>query len=264
VIEVTRLGKRFSLPSRRNHRATERDPREEDGWFNAVREVSFNCEGGSVMGLLGPNGAGKTTTLRMLSTAIAPTAGSVLIDGIDLIADPLAARRRIGFLSGATGLYGRLTVRENIRYFGDAHGVARTLLNSRTAELLSRLGMQNYADRRVDTLSTGMKQRAVIARTLIHAPRVIILDEPTTGLDILGAQVVLDFMREQSEGGATVVFSTHHLHEIEALCQEVCVIDRGRSVFEGRVESLREAGADAGAAPASSLSVGYLAQLQRN
>jgi len=253
VIEVAGLAKRFAAASRKGE--ADPDPRAEPGWFNAVRSASFTCDAGEVFGLLGPNGAGKTTILRMLSTAIAPTAGTVRVDGVDLVADPLAARRRIGFLSGGTGLYGRLTVRENIRYFGQAHGLAPALLQARTQQLLERLDMLKYANRRVDALSAGMKQRAAIARAVIHAPRVLIFDEPTTGLDILGAQVVLEFMQERSLDGTSVVFSTHHLHEIEALCRRVCIVDQGHSVFEGGVEQLRDAGAGV-------LSAGYLAQLR--
>jgi sodium transport system ATP-binding protein len=252
VITVSGLGKRFAVASRKAD--ADPDPRAEKGWFNAVRAVSFSCGAGEVLGLLGPNGAGKTTTLRMLSTAIAPTAGTVRVDGVDLVADPLTARRRIGFLSGATALYGRLTVRENIRYFGAAHSVDSRLLDARVQHLLTTLDMLKYADRRVDALSAGMKQRAAIARTVIHSPMVLIFDEPTTGLDILGAQVVLDFMRERSLEGNTIVFSTHHLHEIEALCSRVCIVDQGNSVYEGSVDNLRRGG---------SLAAGYLAQLQR-
>jgi sodium transport system ATP-binding protein len=253
VITVSGLAKRFPAVSRKS--TADPDPRAEAGWFNAVRDVSFACDVGEVLGLLGPNGAGKTTTLRMLSTAIAPSAGTVRVDGVDLIADPLAARRRIGFLSGTTGLYARLTVRENIRYFGAAHGVDSRLLDARLQRLLSTLDMQRYADRRVDALSAGMKQRAAIARAMIHAPTVLIFDEPTTGLDILGAEVVLDFLRERANDGCTVIFSTHHLHEVEALCRRVCIVDQGTSVFEGEVAELRRGGG---------LAAGYLAQLKRN
>jgi sodium transport system ATP-binding protein len=256
VIEVSGLGKRFRLTARKA--AVDPDPRAENGWFNAVRAVSFTCTAGEVLGLLGPNGAGKTTILRMLSTALAPSAGSIRVDGVDLIADPLAARRRIGFLSGTTGLYGRLTVRENVRYFGAAHGIDPALLDTRLEQLLTALDMHNYADRRVDALSSGMKQRAAIARTVIHAPSVLIFDEPTTGLDILGAQVVLDFMRERSLDRNTVVFSTHHLHEVDALCSRVCIVDQGNSVFEGSLDALRIAGTNG----TGSLAAGYLAQLR--
>ncbi|GAB3250999.1 ABC transporter ATP-binding protein [Chitinimonas naiadis] len=252
MIEVSQLQKRFSLPKRK-HKPTG-DTREHDGYFHAVRDVSFRVEPGEVLGLLGPNGAGKTTTLRMLSTAIAPTAGGVRVDGVDLVADPLAARGRIGFLSGSTGLYGRLTVRENIRYFGQAYGLPGDALERRIDGLLQRLDMESYADRRVDALSAGMKQRAAIARTVVHEPRVLILDEPTTGLDILGAQVVLDFMRECREEGVALVFSTHHLHEVQALCQRICIINQGVSCHQGSVDALRSTGN-------GDLAAGYLSQL---
>ncbi|HEY9101170.1 ABC transporter ATP-binding protein [Chitinimonas sp.] len=253
MIEVSQLQKRFRLP-RRKHKPSD-DPREFDGYFHAVRDVSFQVAAGEVLGLLGPNGAGKTTTLRMLSTAIAPSQGRIQVDGVDLVADPLAARGRIGFLSGATGLYGRLTVAENIRYFGQAYGVPEAELAPRIAGLLERLDMLSYADRRVDALSAGMKQRAAIARTVIHAPRVLVLDEPTTGLDILGAEVVLDFMRDCLQQGVALVFSTHQLHEVEALCQRVCIINQGISRYQGSVAALREAGQ-------GDLARGYLQQLE--
>ena len=253
MIEVSALSKRFRTGKRAHSAAG--DPREEGKWFHAVRNVSFHCAPGEALGLLGPNGAGKTTTLRMLSTAIAPSAGTVRVGGVDMVADPIAARRNIGFLSGQTGLYGRLTARENIRYFGEAHGLSGARLNARVEELLSKIGMLDYADRLANTLSAGMKQRVAIARTVVHSPNVLILDEPTTGLDILGAKIVMDFMRERSENGDAVVFSTHHLHEVDALCRHVCIIDQGTTVYEGEVEALRSAGGSGG------LAAGYMAQL---
>jgi sodium transport system ATP-binding protein len=254
MIEVIGLNKLFPLA--RHKPAAGADAREGKRGFEAVRDVSFHCARGEVLGLLGPNGAGKTTTLRMLSTAIAPTRGRIKIDAIDLVAQPMLARRSFGFLSGATGLYGRLTVRENLQYFGRAHGLQRLLIEQRIAELLKRFDIESYADRRADSLSAGMKQRAAIARTVMHAPDILILDEPTTGLDILGAQIVADFINDCRARNVAVVFSTHHLHEIEALCDRVCVIDRGRSVFEDSVARLREAGGGA------DLAAGYLAQLK--
>lgn len=255
MIDVKDLAKTFALPKRK-HKPTD-DPREQSGQFHAVRNVSFSAVAGEVLGLLGPNGAGKTTTLRMLSTAIAPSAGSILVDGVNLVTEPLQARRRIGFLSGATGLYCRLTVRENIAYFGRAHGIDDVTVNARATALLQRLDMESYAERRVDALSAGMKQRAAIARTVIHEPQVLILDEPTTGLDILGSRVVLDFIRDYQSRGVTIVFSTHHLHEVEALCQRVCIINQGISVYQGDVATLREAGQ-------GDLATGYLQHLYGN
>jgi len=251
MVEVKSLSKRFKLP-KRSEAPRGTDVREDGGWFHAVRNVSFQCGAGEILGLLGPNGAGKTTSLRMLSTALAPSSGQVLVDGIDLVADPETARRRFGFLSGSTGLYGRLTVRENIRYFGEAHGMHGRALAARIDELLTRLDMASYADKRADSLSAGMRQRALIARTVVHSPNVLILDEPTTGLDILGARLVLDFMREQQMAGAAIIFSTHQLHEIEALCRRVCIVNLGETVFEGPVDALQRQG---------SLADAYLAQL---
>ena len=204
----------------------------------AVESVSFTCRPGQVLGLIGPNGAGKTTTLRMLSSAIAPDAGQVLVEGAPLSQQSLAVRRRIGFLSGNTGLYLRLSVRENIAYFGRAYGLRGATLDARCSALIAQFGLQAYADQQVDKLSFGNKQRAAIARAVVHAPTILILDEPTTGLDILGAKLVADFVLDYKRGGAAVIFSTHHMHEVEQLCDEVCIIDRGVNAFQGTVDAL--------------------------
>ncbi len=204
----------------------------------AVKSVSFTCKPGQVLGLIGPNGAGKTTTLRMLSSAIAPSAGEVLVQGERLTQDQMAARRQIGFLSGHTGLYQRLSVRENIEYFGRAYGLQGAVLKTRTAQLIDQFGLQQYADQQVDKLSFGNKQRAAIARTVVHTPAILILDEPTTGLDILGAKLVNDFVRAYQSSGAAVIFSTHHMHEVEDLCDEVCIINHGVSVYQGKLPAL--------------------------
>jgi sodium transport system ATP-binding protein len=259
MIVVNGLAKHFKLTKNAHNEKSQGgvDVREVAGMFQAVRDVSFHCAPGEVFGLLGPNGAGKTTSLRMLSTALTPTAGTISVDGIDLIADPVAARRKFGYLSSSTGLYNRLSVCENLRYFGEVHGINSKALDARIAFLLECLEMGSYADRRAETLSTGMKQRALIARTVIHSPNVLILDEPTTGLDILGAQTVINFIRDCQQGGAAIIFSTHHLHEVEALCQRVGIINTGVSIFEGEVKSLVANGA-------GSLAAGYLATLGGN
>jgi sodium transport system ATP-binding protein len=244
MIQVTGLAKRFALPHHRERRAQQRDPREHDGWFHAVRDVSFHCAPGEVLGLLGPNGAGKTTALRILSTALRPDAGSAHIDDIDILAEPLRARQRIGFLSGSTGLYGRLTARENVEYFGRLHGMAPADLRKRCDELFEQLQMHAYAHKRADQLSTGMKQKCAIARTVIHRPQVVILDEPTTGLDVMSARILLDFIASYKALGIPLIFSTHHLHEVEKLCDRVCIINQGRSAFTGSVAELRARGKD--------------------
>ncbi|MYN46634.1 ATP-binding cassette domain-containing protein [Pseudoduganella sp. FT93W] len=204
----------------------------------ALKSVSFTCRQGQVLGLIGPNGAGKTTTLRILSGAITATDGEVRVKGLSLMREHMAARRQIGFLSGHTGLYLRLSVRENIEYFGRAYGLRGAALRARSSELIEQLGLQQYADQLVDKLSFGNKQRAAIARTVVHTPEILILDEPTTGLDILGAKLVNDFVREYKRSGAAIIFSTHHMHEVEELCDEICIINNGVSAFQGALPQL--------------------------
>ena len=246
MIEVQGLAKRFRLPPSRGRKtAPARDPRDHDGWFHAVRDVGFSCAPGEVLGLLGPNGAGKTTTLRLLSTALKPDAGSIHANGVDLLADPLEARRLIGFLSGSTGLYGRLTARENIEYFGRLHGMRPADLKRRCDELFELLQMHEFGDKRADQLSTGMRQKCAIARTVVHQPRIVILDEPTTGLDVMSAKILLDFIASYKALGVPLIFSTHHLHEVEKLCDRVCIINHGKTAFHGTVEQLRHLGGSA-------------------
>lgn len=244
MIEVKNLAKRFPLPPRKSKQGDRPglDPREGDRWFHAVRDVSFTCAPGEVLGLLGPNGAGKTTTLRLLSTALRPDAGTALINGIDVLRDPLLARRAIGFMSGTTGLYGRLSARENVAYFGRLHGMGEALLRQRIDALFELLQMHSFADRRADQLSAGMKQKCAIARTVVHQPQVVILDEPTTGLDVMSAKTLLDFIAGYKTLGVPLIFSTHHLHEVEKLCDRVCIINRGVTAFSGSVDELRHLG----------------------
>ena len=242
MIEVTGLAKRFRAPVHKERRTRQRDVREHDGWFHAVRDVSFQCGPGEVLGLLGPNGAGKTTTLRILSTALRPDAGSARINDIDILAEPLLARQRIGFLSGSTGLYGRLTARENVEYFGKLHGMAPDHLKRRCDALFDQLQMHEFAHKRADHLSTGMKQKCAIARTVIHAPQIVILDEPTTGLDVMSAKILLDFIASYKKLGIPLIFSTHHLHEVEKLCDRVCIINHGVTAFSGTLAEMRRLG----------------------
>ncbi len=242
MIEVTGLAKRFAVPVHKERRSRQRDVREHDGWFHAVRDVSFQCGPGEVLGLLGPNGAGKTTTLRILSTALRPDAGSAHINDIDILAEPLRARQRIGFLSGSTGLYGRLTARENVEYFGKLHGMAPARLKQRCDALFDQLQMHEFAHKRADQLSTGMKQKCAIARTVIHEPQIVILDEPTTGLDVMSAKILLDFIDSYKKLGIPLIFSTHHLHEVEKLCDRVCIINRGATAFSGTLDQMRHLG----------------------
>jgi len=243
MIEVAGLKKRFKLT--KDHKIDKQhsiDPRQEDDYFHSVRDVSFHCDKGEVLGLLGPNGAGKTTTLRMLSTALLPDNGKIQINGVDVVKDPLLARKKIGFLSGSTGLYGRLTAKENIEYFGKLHGMNKKVLKNRTEELFEMLDMNSFVHKRAEHLSTGMQQKTNIARAVVHSPEVVVLDEPTTGLDIMTTQTVIKFIQDLKSQGTPVIFSTHHLDEIDLLCERVSVINEGISCFNGTLAQFRETG----------------------
>ncbi|MEM1448603.1 MAG: ATP-binding cassette domain-containing protein [Planctomycetota bacterium] len=208
------------------------------GVVEAVKGVDLDCRRGEIYGLLGPNGAGKTTTLRMLSTILAPTAGRAEIDGIDVRSDPLEVRRRIGFLSGSTGLYPRLTGRETLRYFGKLHGLEGDDLESAIARAMDTFDLHAFADGRCESLSTGQKQRVSIARAVVHDPPVLILDEPTTGLDIMASSDMIDFIESRRTAGTCVLFSTHIMSEAEQLCDRIGIVYDGRMLAVGSLEEL--------------------------
>lgn len=210
------------------------------GHISAVENVSFTCQPGSIYGLLGSNGAGKTTTLRMLATILEPTDGTALVYGHDIVEHPEKVRASIGFLSTATALYPRLTAQEMVEYFGRLNGLDEPTLKSRVDEIFRRLDMDFFRDRRCDKLSTGMKQKTSIARTLVHDPPVMIFDEPTLGLDIMAARTILAFIRECRDAGKTVILSTHVMSEVEKLCDVIGVIHDGRLLAEGTPAQLRE------------------------
>ncbi len=239
MIEVDGLSKSFRRHKQKGKSRRQKKAHEGGKWFYAVRDVSFRAETGSILGLLGPNGAGKTTLLRMLSTALKPSNGTARFDGVDVVENPLEVRKRIGFLSDNTGLYGRLTAREMIEYYGKLHGLEQAKINERMDELFSLLEMTSFADKRNDSLSSGMKQKVSIARTLIHDPEVIMFDEPTTGLDVAAAEAILKFIVSCKDKGKTVLFCTHHMHEVDRLCDFVVVLHKGRLCFEGSIEQMR-------------------------
>ncbi|MBK9383567.1 MAG: ATP-binding cassette domain-containing protein [Planctomycetes bacterium] len=226
AVEVRELVKAFHDPRR--------------GTFRAVDGMSFACRRGEVFGLLGPNGAGKTTTLRVLATVLAPTSGQALLDGVDVVVDPLEARRRLGFLTGNTGLYPRLTGRETLSFFARLHGVPEERIPARVAELSKTFGMESYLDGRCEKLSTGQKQKISIARAVVHDPPVLILDEPTSGLDIIGSSAMIDFVAARRAAGTCVVFSTHILSEAEELCDRIAIVLKGRVLAIGTLQELCE------------------------
>jgi sodium transport system ATP-binding protein len=241
MIAIEGLAKAFALDKKHKLTDAERqDPRFLGDSFQSVRQVSFRCEQGQVLGLLGPNGAGKTTTLRMISTALQPDAGQILIDGHDVLASPVLARKHIGFLSSSTGLYGRLTAYENVAYFARLHGMSESELKPRIEEIFTLLDMHSFASRRAETFSSGMKQKTAIARAVIHRPKLVVLDEPTTGLDIMTTQTVMEFIQTLKSQGTPVIFSTHHLDEVAMLCDRVVIIDQGVSAFDGDIAEFRQ------------------------
>jgi sodium transport system ATP-binding protein len=205
----------------------------------AVDGLSLQVAPGEIYGLLGPNGAGKTTTLRVLAGILSASSGHVSVDGLVVGTGSQEAKRRLGFLTGTTGLYARLTARELLTYFGRLHGMSRDLTRGRI-ELLSRtLDFAALLDRRCETLSSGQKQRLSVARAVLHDPPVLILDEPTVGLDVLASRFLRDFVRAERDRGKAVIFSTHYLAEAELLCDRVGLLYRGRMLHEGSPAALR-------------------------
>ncbi len=210
------------------------------GEIRAVDNVSFVCKPGQIYGLLGANGAGKTTTLRMLATILEPTDGTAIVCGYDVVEAPQKVRANVGFLSTATALYPRLTAQEMVEYFGRLNGLDESTLSRRVDDIFSRLDMNSFRDRRCDKLSTGMKQKTSIARTLVHDPPVMIFDEPTNGLDIMTARTIIEFIRDCRQRGKTVIFSTHIMSEVEKLCDVVGIIHSGKLLTEGTLTDLRQ------------------------
>jgi len=209
------------------------------GAVKAVDGVSFAARDGEITGLLGPNGAGKTTTLRMLYTLMQPDSGQVLVDGIDVAKDALAVRRQLGVLPDARGLYKRLTARENIDYFARLQGMDAALIRTRREQLIKALDMADIADRRVEGFSQGQRVKTAIARALVHDPRNVILDEPTNGLDVMATRSMRQFMRHLKEEGRCVLFSSHIMQEVAALCDRIVVIAHGRVVADETPDALR-------------------------
>ena len=212
------------------------------GDIPAVRGVSFTCRPGYVFGLLGRNGAGKTTTLRMLATILVPTGGTAVVAGYDIVQKPAEVRRRIGYLSGDTKLYDRLTGRELLEYFGALAGMPKSAIGARVEELTAPFGLADLLDTRIGKMSTGMKQRVSIARVVFHDPQVLIFDEPTAGLDVIGARNVLRLIQDLKGKGRTVIFSTHIMTEAERICDEIAIIERGAILTEGSLETVRGSG----------------------
>jgi sodium transport system ATP-binding protein len=208
------------------------------GPVQALHGVSFAAQDGRITGLLGANGAGKSTALRIVSTVIHADSGRVLIDGLDSKGDSLAARRQLGVLPHASGLYPNLTARENIRYFGAMHGLDSATIEQRTQTWVQQLEMEEIIDRRTKGFSHGQKLKVALARSLIHAPRNVILDEPTSGLDIAATRALRDLIRGLRNQGCCVLFSSHIMQEVAALCDDIVIIAQGRVIASGTPEHI--------------------------
>jgi sodium transport system ATP-binding protein len=211
----------------------------------AVADVSFAAADGRITALLGPNGAGKTTTLRILATLMRPDQGRATVGGIDVVADPVAARTALGVLSDARGLYARLTARENVAYYAELRRVPRAHFERRLAMLAELLDMTDLLERRTEGFSSGERLKVALARALIHDPQHLILDEPTNGLDVASTRALRRLLRRLRDDGKCILFSTHVMQEVEALCDEIVIVARGRTLAHGSAAELRAAaGAD--------------------
>ena len=211
------------------------------GSIDALKGVSFRAPDGQVTGIIGPNGAGKTTTLRILYTLLRPDRGRALVDGFDGVRSPRDVQARIGVLPDVRGLYPRLTGREHIRYFGRLHGINGSELSRRIEDLISTLGMEAFADRRAKGFSKGQTLKVALARALVHQPHNVLLDEPTNGLDVASSRAVRELIDSFRNEGRCVLFSSHIMHEVAALCDKVVVISQGRIIHNGTLDELREA-----------------------
>ena len=220
MIEATHLAKHF-------------------GAVTAVRDVSLRAADGRITGLVGPNGAGKSTTLRIFYTVLRPDAGDALIDGHSVVRSPLEAARRLGVLAHGAGLYPNLTARENILYFAALHGLAPHAARERAAELIALLEMEEFADRRARGFSQGQRVKTALARALVHRPRNVVLDEPTNGLDVMAVVALRRLLAALRDEGHCVLFSSHVMHEVSALCDEVVVIAHGTVLASGSAEEIR-------------------------
>ncbi len=209
------------------------------GNVEALRDVSFEAADGRITGMLGPNGAGKSTTLRILYTMLRPDRGSAHIDGIDVLADPLGARRASGVLPHSAGIYPHLTARENIDFYGRLHGLAAPLRARRVTELVAELGMRDFADRRAKGFSQGQRTKVALARALVHSPRNVLLDEPTNGLDVMATRALRELILGLKAAGHCVLFSSHVMQEVAALCDDIVIIDHGRVIGSGTAAAIR-------------------------
>lgn len=234
MIHIENLTKSFTA-------TTKKGLKKETTTVNAVNNISFDCKPGRIFSLLGPNGAGKTTTLRMIAGIIKPTSGTAIVDGVDILKDSDEVKKHIGFLTGSTGLYERLNPDETIDFFGKLYKIPEAKLNERKEYLFEKLGINEFRKKRMGQMSTGMKQKVSIARTLIHDPEVLIFDEPTSGLDVITAESIIELIRESKENNKTVIFSSHIMSEVDLLCDDLAIINKGNIIYNDTFENFKGA-----------------------
>ena len=234
MIQVENVSKQFFLNKKQRKEAGLNQ-----SYAMAVNNISFECFPGEVFSILGPNGAGKTTTLRMLATILKPTSGNIKVLGIDLNESPELARSKMGFLTGSTGLYERLTADEILTYFGNLYGIPKNIIGERKEKLYDLLGMKEFLTKRISQLSTGMKQKVSIARTMIHDPEVVVFDEPTSGLDVITAENIIKLINDCKQNNKTVIFSSHIMSEVDLLCDRLAIIHKGEICYKGTMAEFR-------------------------
>jgi len=232
MIHIEKLTKSFTVTTKKGFK-------KETTTVNAVNEISFDCKPGRIFSLLGPNGAGKTTTLRMIAGIIKPTSGTAIVDGVDILKNSDEVKKHIGFLTGSTGLYERLNPDETIDFFGKLYKIPEAQLKERKEYLFEKLGINEFRKKRMGQMSTGMKQKVSIARTLVHDPEVLIFDEPTSGLDVITAESIIELIRESKENNKTVIFSSHIMSEVDLLCDDLAIINNGSIIYNDTFENFK-------------------------
>ncbi len=237
MIEIKSLSKEFKLT--KQHRRELGESFADKKTIQAVNDISISCKPGKIFGLIGPNGAGKTTTLRMVATMLKPTKGSISVCGYDTVNHNQHVRNKIGFMTGQTALYDRLTPNEMVQYMAELHGMKKKKFLERKENLFTILDMHDFANRRIARLSTGMKQKTSIARTIIHDPEVMVFDEPTSGLDVMTSRAIMKLIRSCKDDGKTVLFSTHRMGELNQVCDDLAIIYKGKLFFNGSLEQFK-------------------------
>jgi sodium transport system ATP-binding protein len=235
MIQIQDVSKQYKLSTKQK-----KELQTNQSTIKAVNNVSFTCKPGRVFSLLGPNGAGKTTLLRMIATILTPTSGNIFVEDADIMNSPKLVRRKIGFLTGSTNLYERLTPEEIVKYYADLHGLEKVKFNKRKNMLFEQLNINEFSSKRIGQLSTGMKQKVSIARSIIHDPSVVVFDEPTSGLDVITAHNIIELIKQSKEEGKTIIFSSHIMSEVDLLCDDLAIIDKGKLVYNDTMDNFRK------------------------